>query len=254
MNRNILAASHFQSAGEAYAKFRPTYPPELAEYLAAQCSQKNLALEVGCGTGQFTGLLAHRFAKIIATDVSASQIESAKPIENVRFLVEPAEQISVESGSVNLIVAAQAAHWFNLPEFYQEVRRIAHPDCVLALVNYGVLAIEDDVCNARFRQFYYDEIGPYWPPERQHVDNGYASFDFPFAELQQPELAIERNWNLEQFLGYIRTWSLVKTATKAGKSSLMENFAEELTALWNEPDKCRKITWPITMRIGRVRP
>lgn len=252
MTQKNPAASHFQSAGEGYAKYRPTYPADLVKFLASQCTRHNLAVDVGCGNGQFSALIAEHFKQVLATDVSASQIENAAHVPNIRFAVEPAEQCSAEANSVDLIVAAQAAHWFDLPSFYGEVRRIAAPDCLLALVSYGVLAINDSACNARFRQFYYDEIGPYWPPERQHVDDGYASFVFPFQELNTPEMTIEREWTLEQFLGYVRTWSSVKAAAKAGKQNLMESFAEQLTSLWGDPQQLRKVSWPITMRLGRV--
>lgn len=252
MTQDNLAASHFQNAGESYAKYRPTYPSELVEFLASKCQQHNLALDVGCGNGQFSSMIARHFRQVLATDVSVSQIENAAPAPNIRFAVEPAEHCSAEDTSLNLIVAAQAAHWFDLASFYEEVRRVAAPGCVLALVSYGVLSINHAECNARFHQFYYDEIGPYWPPERQHVDNGYASFDFPFQGLEYPEMSIEREWALEQFLGYVRTWSSVKAAAKAGKQSLMEKFEKELSSLWGDLQQPRKISWPIAMRLGRL--
>ncbi|QUS56638.1 class I SAM-dependent methyltransferase [Pseudovibrio brasiliensis] len=252
MTQNDLAASHFQNAGEDYAKYRPTYPLELVEFLAAQCEHHELAVDVGCGTGQFSALIARHFQQVLATDVSASQIENAAPVPNIDFAVEPAERCSAKSDSVDLIVAAQAAHWFDLPSFYQEVRRIAVPGSVLALVSYGVLSIDNAECNDRFRQFYYDEIGPYWPAERQHVDNGYASFDFPFEELSYPAMSIERDWTQEQFLGYVHTWSSIKAAAKEGKANLMDSFAEELAGLWGDPQERRKISWPIAMRLGRI--
>ncbi|KZK86175.1 Trans-aconitate 2-methyltransferase [Pseudovibrio sp. Ad13] len=252
MTQENLAASYFQTAGENYAKYRPTYPTELVEFLASQCQQHNLALDVGCGNGQLSGMIAKHFRKVLATDVSASQIENAAPVPNIRFAVEPAEHCSAEDTSLDLIVAAQAAHWFDLTSFYEEVRRVAAPECVLALVSYGVLSINHNECNARFRQFYYGEIGSYWPPERQHVDSGYASFDFPFQELEYPEMSIEREWALEQFLGYVCTWSSVKATAKAGKQSLMESFVKELTSLWGDPQQPRKISWPIAMRLGRL--
>ncbi len=252
MTQNNSAASHFLTAGEDYAKYRPSYPAELVEFIASQCARHNLAVDVGCGNGQFSTLLASHFQQVLAIDVSASQIENAVPVSNIRFSVEPAEQCSAEDASVNLIVAAQAAHWFDLPRFYKEVRRVAAPDCLLALVSYGVLAINDSACNTRFRQFYHNETRPYWPPERQHVDNGYTSIDFPFQELDHPQMTIEREWTLEQFLGYVRTWSTVKAAAKAGKQNLMESFADQLASPWGDPQQLRKISWPIAIRLGRV--
>ena len=93
--------------------------------------------------------------------------------------------------SPRLITAAQAAHWSDLPRFYDEVRRIAEPNAILALISYGVLHL-DGALGERFEQFYWQEIGPYWPAERKLVDSGYATIDFPFAEFAGPPIAIRR--------------------------------------------------------------
>ncbi len=252
MAQSNQAATHFQTAGADYAKYRPTYPEELAEFLAKQCRQHNLALDVGCGNGQFSKLVAEHFKAVLATDVSASQIENVIPASNIQFAVEPAEECSAKDRSVDLIVAAQAAHWFDLESFYREVRRIAVPGAMIALISYGVLSINNERCNTRFRQFYYDEIGPYWPRERQHVDNGYDSFDFPFNELPYPTMYINREWTLKQFLGYVSTWSSAKAAAEDGKEQLMTRFSKELAALWGKPQQQRKISWPIAMRLGQL--
>ena len=85
------------------------------------------------------------------------------------------------------VTAAQAAHWVSTcRRFYAEVRRIARPGAVVALISYGVLVLEGPWASA-FQRFYSAEIGPFWPPERKLVDNGYAGIDFPFAECPPPE-------------------------------------------------------------------
>ena len=71
------AHQHFQSGGEAYAHYRPTYPATLAEALAALSPAQRLAVDVGCGTGQLSVLLANHFDQVIATDVSADQLSHA---------------------------------------------------------------------------------------------------------------------------------------------------------------------------------
>ena len=113
------------------------------------------------------------------------------------------------------------------------------------------MAIEGDA-GARFRRFHRQEIAPYRPPERRHVEAGYADMDFPFAALPAPEAAILRDWDLAEFLGYVRTWSAVGAAERAGRKALVSAFENDMAALWGDPETCRRITWPIRMRIGRV--
>src|SRR3954471_1174634 len=130
---------HFSSRAADFAAYRPTYPPELVDYLASVCPTSNLALDCGCGTGQLAVLLADRFKRVIATDASAQQIENAEPRERVTYRVAPAERSGLPDASADLVVAAQAAHWFDQPAFYAEARRVGRPGAILALVTYGVM-------------------------------------------------------------------------------------------------------------------
>ncbi|MCP1625284.1 class I SAM-dependent methyltransferase [Pseudomonas nitroreducens] len=241
----------FDQGGEAYARFRPEYPAELAPYLASMAPDRVLAVDVGCGSGQLTRQLAGHFNAVVGFDPSADQIAHSAPQENVNYACAPAEDLPLLSRSASLITAAQAAHWFDLPRFYAEVRRVAEPNAILALISYGVLRLEGAL-GERFEQFYWKEIGPYWPAERKLVDSGYATLDFPFAEFPGPEIAIRLEWNLEEFLGYVSTWSALRSAREAGREDLLHDFAEDMAERWGDPAARHRVSWPINMRIGRV--
>lgn len=247
-----VAANWFDQGGEGYSRYRPDYPEALARYLRSQAPDGRLAVDVGCGTGQLTQLLARFFDRVTGTDPSADQLAHAAAADGVEYLCAPAENLGLEAGSASLITAAQAAHWFDLPAFYAEARRIAKPGAVLALISYGVPVLDDAALDARFAAFYHEEIGPYWPPERQMVDTGYAGLDFPFEELTPPPLRIERRWNAGEFLGYISTWSAVRRAREAGREDILSRFAAEFLPLWEEEDRERLICWPVAMRIGKI--
>lgn len=245
------ARNWFDQGGSAYARFRPEYPPELAAFLASAAPDTRLAVDVGCGNGQLTQLLAPHFDAIVGLDPSADQIAHATPNACITYRCAPAERLPLADGSASLITAAQAAHWFDLPAFYQEVRRVGAPGAVLALASYGVLRLEPAL-DERFQAFYRDGIGPYWPPERKLVDSGYATLDFPFQELNAPALQIRLDWRLPEFLGYLSTWSAVRNAREAGREDVLLGFADEISAAWGDGDTRRAIVWPINMRIGRL--
>jgi len=241
----------FDQGGRAYANFRPHYPPEVASYLASLASGTGLAVDVGCGNGQLTRLLADHFATVVGFDPSAEQLAHAYLDERISYRCAPAEQLPLPDRSAKLITAAQAAHWFDLPAFYGEVRRVVVPRGVLALISYGVLTLEPEL-DERFQRFYRDEIGPFWPPERKLVDSGYATIDFPFAGITPPSMEIRLRWSLSEFLGYISTWSAFRSAREAGRDDIFQNCAEDLAAAWGDPGIRRVIAWPIAMRIGRL--
>lgn len=239
----------FAQGGQAYARYRPDYPAELAQYLARIAPSRRMALDVGCGNGQLTRLLAPHFDEVLGLDPSADQIAHADAQAGVHYQQASAEQLPVADGRACLITAAQAAHWFDRPRFYQEARRVAAPNAVLALITYGVMVLAN-AAGERFQAFHEHEIGPYWPPERRLVDSGYADIDFPFDEIKPPAMQITQHWNLDQLLGYVSTWSAVRQAREKGRSDMLITFAQDLKTLWGDAAQVRTITWPIHMRVG----
>jgi SAM-dependent methyltransferase len=242
---------HFSSNAAGYAAYRPTYPMELVNELAKITPSQALALDCGCGTGQLSVLLAERFDRVVATDASAAQIEKAESHQRVTYRTALAEDSGLPDASVDLITVAQAAHWLDLDKFYTEVRRVARPNAVLALITYGVLHVEGDV-DPTVQHFYYETIGPYWPAERRHVEEGYRSLSFPFPEARLPQLAIEATWSLDDLMGYIHTWSAVRAAEKALGTSPAGQFELELRRLWGDVATKRRVTWPLSLRVGHV--
>jgi SAM-dependent methyltransferase len=245
------ARNWFDRGGQSYARFRPAYPPELAAFLASKAPDNRMAVDVGCGNGQLTRLLAPRFDRVVGLDPSADQIANAMPDARIDYRCAPAERLPLPAGCADLVTAAQAAHWFELPAFYREVRRIGRLGAVLALVSYGVLRLDPEL-DARFQAFYHDGIGPYWPAARKLVDTGYATIDFPFDELAPPALEIRCDWDLGEFLGYVSTWSAVRSALEAGRGDLLAAFADGIGADWGDPARKRTVRWPVNMRIGTV--
>ncbi|KLK93279.1 SAM-dependent methyltransferase [Microvirga vignae] len=242
---------HFSTRSADYATYRPTYPQALIDYLAEQCRQAQMALDVGCGTGQLSVLLADRFKYVIAIDASAQQIEKAEAHERVDYRVAPAEKSGLPDQTVDLITAAQAAHWFDLEAFYAEARRVGKPGAVLALIAYGVIQADPEI-DPVIHHFYEEVAGPYWPPERRLVENGYRSFDFPFEEWTAPPLAIEVQWQVSDLIGYIDTWSAVRGLEKAQGREPFEQFQRDLSSLWNEPQRRRTIRFALSLRIGHI--
>lgn len=239
----------FDRGGRDYARFRPTYPPELADALARMAPAHAAAVDVGCGTGQLSVQLAAHFDAVLATDPSPAQLGAAQPHQRVHYVRASAEALPVAGAAVHLITAAQAAHWFDLPAFYRQVRRIAAAGAVLALISYGTPRLAPEI-DPRFQRFYTREIGPYWPAARRMVDDGYRTLDFPFDEIPAPPMRIERRMDLAGLLGYVATWSAVRAAARDGHETLMTGFAEDLARIWGDAAQERLVTWPINLRIG----
>ena len=118
----VAFKDHFSKQAADYAKFRPRYPQKLFDYLGSIAPSRELAWDCGTGNGQAAVGLATVFDHVIATDASEKQIENAQSHERVEYLVAPAENSGIKSGTVDLIMVAQAVHWFDLNRFYAEAR------------------------------------------------------------------------------------------------------------------------------------
>jgi SAM-dependent methyltransferase len=239
---------HFSHDSAGYAAHRPTYPDELADFLALEAPARGLAWEAGCGSGQLSLLLAGRFERVLATDASAQQLAQAAAHPRIEYRVATAEASHLAPRSADLVVAAQAAHWFQLESFYAEARRVAKPGALLALVAYGKTRIGPDL-DPLLDEFHDRTLSGYWPAERAQVVDGYRRLAFPFERLAVPELAIEREWGAEELLAYVRTWSGVAALLRAGHSAELERFEGALRAAWGVR---RHVRWPLTLLATRL--
>ena len=241
-------ADHFSAISARYAAYRPHSPRELVDALADRSPARDVAWDIGCGTGQLSVALGRRFARVIATDPAQAQLDQAEPAPHVEYRCAPAEASGLPDGSVDLAVAAQAAHWFDWPRFLVEVGGVARPGALIALVTYGYGAFAGD---APLIAFYRDVLGPYWPPERVHVENGYRDLVLPWPAVRAPEIAMTASWTRDELLGYVATWSAtVKLVAKEGPG-LVERLAAELAQHWPDPDERRTIRWPLTLNLAR---
>lgn len=242
---------HFSGRAGGYRAHRPTYPGALVDVLAGLAARTGTAWDAGCGSGQLSVRLTRRFRRVLATDASAEQLARAERHPRVEYREARAEESGLPAASTDLVVAAQAAHWFDLDAFWDEVRRVVRPDGAVALVSYGLMRVTPEV-DATVRRFYEDVLDPWWPPQRRHVEARYRTLSFPFGEVEGPELEIRHRWTLEDLLGYLSTWSAVQAMEAARGEGATAALEDELTAAWGRPRQARTVAWPLALRLGRL--
>ncbi|KAG1371435.1 putative methyltransferase [Cocos nucifera] len=259
-------AELFRKQANDYAEARPSYPPELFQFIASKTPNHDLAWDVGTGSGQAAVSLAKIYKNVVATDASREQLAFAPKLPNIRYVHTPAtvslpdlQQDVAAPSTVDLITVAQALHWFHLPTFYDQARHLLRgPHGVLAAWCYNLPRVDPTVDSVRSRL--YADSGPFWAPQRRTVDDEFRSIDFPFDPVEGEghtgpfEFVEEREMDLEMYLTYIRSWSAYQTAREKGAELLSEGVVSDLEKAWGGDGKAVKVVrFPIFLRIGKAR-
>lgn len=131
--------ARFSDRVENYVRYRPGYPTEVLDLLRNECGLRSnhVVADIASGTGLFTRLLLENGNSVFAVEPNAQMREmGAQVLEGYRRLVSvagTAEETTLDTASVDLVTAAQAAHWFDLRRTRAEFARILRPGswCVL---------------------------------------------------------------------------------------------------------------------------
>lgn len=152
---------------------------------------------------------------------------------------------------VDLVTAAQAAHWFDLHAFYQEARRVLRPGGILAIWSYGLCSVSftiDEILN----RFYATIIHPFWPPERRYVEAGYQTLPFPFSEVPFPWPVMEERWTLRDLGAYLETWSAVIAYTRVNGTDPIPQLLDILGPMWGPEHEPKLVRWKLAGRITKL--
>jgi ubiquinone/menaquinone biosynthesis C-methylase UbiE len=126
-------ARSFGGVADSYDRGRPTYPREAAVWLT---SDRPLSvLELGAGTGKLTAQLVALGHDVHATEPDPKMLAIlGKNLPDVRVSQATAEEIPSGDSSYDVVVSAQAFHWFDYDKALPEIARVLRPRGRLSLV------------------------------------------------------------------------------------------------------------------------
>ncbi|MBL0746252.1 class I SAM-dependent methyltransferase [Nocardioides baculatus] len=126
-------ARSFGTVAEAYDRGRPAYPEEAVAWLTG--GEAKVVLELGAGTGKLTRQLVDAGHAVFATDPDEAMLEVLRErVPEVSAKVATAEEIPANDRSVDVVVVAQAFHWFDHEVALPEIARILKPGGHVALM------------------------------------------------------------------------------------------------------------------------
>ena len=134
------ATSRFSDRVENYVRYRPGYPADVLEALRAECGLRpsHIVADVASGTGIWTRMLLENGNAVFGVEPNADMREAGE-----RWLGDfplfcsvdgKAEATTLPDHSVDVVTAAQAAHWFDRARTRRELARILRPGGWLILL------------------------------------------------------------------------------------------------------------------------
>ncbi len=130
----------FSDRVENYVRYRPGYPQEIVEMLRQETGlgPGSMIADVGSGTGISTELFLRAGSVVHAVEPNSAMREAAERLlnhyPNFHSVDGKAQATTLSDGSMDFVVAAQAFHWFDVPETRAEFSRILKPDGKVILI------------------------------------------------------------------------------------------------------------------------
>lgn len=241
----------FSEQADYYARYRPIYPDELYDFIFDHLQEKRYAWDCGTGSGQVAVYLSDHFQKVCASDISSRQMEHAEQKKNIEYHNVPAEDSGFPADYFDLITVAQAIHWFDFDRFYDEVRRTASENALLAVFGYGRITINPEV-DPVIHQFYEDAFSKDFKEIRNYVNSEYQTIPFPFTEIPSPSFAINLEWTANDLEGFFNSWSAVQKLKTQHNSNpvpeIMQKVIGDLTS-----GNSFEVKFPVFLRLGKMK-
>ncbi|KFM62273.1 putative methyltransferase, partial [Stegodyphus mimosarum] len=257
-----------QFAGKEHAKIYSVYrkdtPVALAEKFISYLKEKydgslDTAVDVGCGSGQSTTILASFFKHVYGMDSSEAQIkeaEATRALANVTYKASPAEVLPFPDGSVQMITAGASLHWFDMDAFFPEARRILCNNGILAVYCYYRIKphLKDPKLTAAVDELFeehYQETRRYHHPKALIAMERYKDVNFPFEDvLRMPDFREYFEGRLTDIVGYVSTFSGFQNYLKEEKEKA-EAFLSHFSSRLQEIAAAENISPEDTIKVYR---
>ncbi|ROI62503.1 putative S-adenosylmethionine-dependent methyltransferase CRG1 [Anabarilius grahami] len=220
-----MAQRHFEGKehAELYQRHRVSPPQELIDevlnFLRKRIKEElDLAVDVGCGSGQGTELLAPHFMTVVGTDISSAQLEIAEAKDhaaNLSYRQSPAEELPFEDDVADLVTSMSAAHWFDHPRFLREADRILRPGGCLALLSYTMdFELEHGESTSKLNEICQEFYAALLPYRKAYIGSSSLQLYkkiFDLVSYDDKEwhecLKVRMTMPLSRFIGLVETFS-----------------------------------------------
>ena len=252
---NADPTRRFSDRVDNYVKYRPSYPPEVTGYLAKQCQlqEGSPIADVGSGTGIFTRLLLEKGYLVYAVEPNDAMQHAAigQFKDNPDFIAVngTAEATTLADNSVDLVVCAQAFHWFDAQKTKIEFRRILSDNGHVALIWNNRDAGTDEFARAYESLLKQDSVDYNKVNHRNINEIDFKAF-FRDGQYQAVKFLNEQVFDEEGLLGRAYSSSFVpQEGTEAGEK--FRGMLKEIFARYHKNGKV-SFHYQTEVYLGRV--
>ncbi|XP_010427085.1 PREDICTED: putative methyltransferase DDB_G0268948 [Camelina sativa] len=253
-----------ENEAKAYLDARPRYPIDWYKKIAARTQDHKLAWDVGTGNGQAAIGLVEHYENVVATDINEAQLKRAIKHSRISYHHTPItmsedEMVALIGGenSVDLIVAAQAVHFFDLTTFYNVAKRVLRKEGgLIAVWVYNDIVISPEIDPIMKRLV--DSTLPFRTPIMNLASDGYKTLMFPFesigmgSEGKPITLDIPHKLSLKGFIGFLRSWQPAMKAKEKGVELINEDLMTKFEEAWGDENQVKDVFYKAHMIVGKI--
>lgn len=250
-----------------YARYRPGYPDRIIKFLKQKfkLDKTSRVLDLGCGTGQIALEIAPFVCGVIAVDpqkdmlLQGRALSSARGICNIQWIIGDSNSIndlSMEIGKVDLTTIARAFHWMEREKTLSDLYRTTKNEGGIAVISDSPLGkkqkiIWKEVVDETVKKWLGEErkagtSGTYSHPIKRHEAILQES---KFCGFEMVHFHLEREWSIDQIIGYLYSTSYCSLPILGNKQKL---FEEDLRKRLIELDSSGQFREPVTFEIMMV--
>ena len=198
----------FTGRVESYRRYRPGYPPELADWLRRDCGLRPDAavVDIAAGTGLLTEILLEAGFAVTAVEPNDEMRAACATLEanypNLRCVAGTAEATGLPDASVDLITVAQAMHWFDLARTRAEFARILKPGGWCAVI-YNNRRLGGDAFHDGYERLLREFGIDYMNVKEQHIGRKRLAEFFAPSQMRCATFPNAQSLTLEALEGRI---------------------------------------------------
>lgn len=207
----------------AYERGRPGYASGAVNWLVSDARR---VLELGAGTGKLTRSLVSRGLDVVAVEpLETMRSRSTEAVPGVDVRAGTAEAIPAGDGEFDLVLAAQAWHWFDAEAAAREAARVLRPGGALGLVwnerdESAPLAAD---LNRLLHPAVRGSAAERKPPED---DPDAYLLPGPFGPVEGAKFAFEQELDRDAFVAMVTSRSYVIVLPENERAELIERVLE----------------------------